>query len=287
MKCIYCNFEHAEPFQFCPHCGADNRYSAPVSVAPVSVAPVNVAAERILPALKDNLFLAICILISISTGFSLISGSISVINILLTIFLWLTYSKGRKNIVDSNHLKSISGTVFASYVINFVLYGLVIFLGIIFALIFVLASANTELNEAFMEGFAEGLRISGMSPYEFEAMMGDIGMGFESFTSVIGWVFFLVFTIVGTVGIIINALSLGKIHRLAKSTYKSVESGFLALNKVNAAKNWLIVLGVFSAISALSTLASGEFLATVAAGSDAAASIIAGVLINKKLISAR
>ena len=73
------------------------------------VAPVQTVADRVLPALKDGIFLAICILMSASCLISLSMDSIPLINILATVFLWLTYAQSRKDIVDAKHLRCVSG----------------------------------------------------------------------------------------------------------------------------------------------------------------------------------
>ena len=47
--------------------------------------------------------------------------------------MWLTYAQARKGILDSTHLRSLSGTTFAVYVINYVAAGCVAFVGIMIA----------------------------------------------------------------------------------------------------------------------------------------------------------
>ena len=64
--------------------------------------------------LQDPLFLALCILYSIHTGLSLISGDLPLLSILMTIFLWLFYSQGRNGLVAPNYIRCISGTVLRS-----------------------------------------------------------------------------------------------------------------------------------------------------------------------------
>ena len=123
MKCIKCGFESAEDFNFCPVCSEPQT--------PVESVSINPAADVVMPALKDNLFLAICILITIYCGLALVSGTLPLIQVLTTIFLWLVYSQSKEGFVSENHLRNVSGTVYAGYVINNVVFGIIAFCGII------------------------------------------------------------------------------------------------------------------------------------------------------------
>lgn len=109
MRCTNCGYNNDGDARFCKSCGFAMSFNQ------------NPLAERILPLLKDDLFMALCILYSISVGFSLISGGMPVTRILMTIFLWLIFSQSRKETIASNYMRCISGTIFASYVIKWIL----------------------------------------------------------------------------------------------------------------------------------------------------------------------
>ncbi|MBR2043670.1 MAG: hypothetical protein IJ946_04955 [Clostridia bacterium] len=274
MKCNNCSFEHEQPFTFCPACGADNRY----------VAPVNPVFERLLSLLQDKKFLTLCILLTVSCGLSLFGGSIQLLNILIAIFLWIAYNNGKKGVLEHKQLKNVSGTVYAMYIINYVAFSLFIVLGLIFALIFTLISGVSEVQNEFINGFYEGLRVSGMEVHEFEQILSQIGITMREILPLFGWIFFIVFTITGVFGIIFNAIGLSKIRRFAKSVCISAESGTWAIEKAKGAKTWLIVFAVFGGISALTNL-SGNFLAAAGAGVEVATMILAVILIKKYFIN--
>ena len=67
MKCNQCGFEAAQDSLFCPQCGERMIQD---------VASRSVFADQLLPALKDPLFLVVCILLSISCLLSLSAGSV-------------------------------------------------------------------------------------------------------------------------------------------------------------------------------------------------------------------
>ena len=86
------------------------------------------------------------------------ADSFSVINILLTVFLWLTYASARKDKVPTDHLRFISGTLFAQYVILFVAAGLCLLVGVIFAIAFNAFFSDPAYIESLLSGFISLLR---------------------------------------------------------------------------------------------------------------------------------
>lgn len=268
MKCINCSYENQENFDYCPMCGAAQQ----------QFISINPAADKILYALKDDMFLAICILLTISCGLSVVCGGLPLINILTTIFLWIVFSKSRNNIADADSLRSVSGTIYANYIITYVLFGLIFVIGIIIGLVFSLVNNIPELlNEISTEFYIND------NSYIIDDSYLDIA---ESVISVFGWIIMAMFAFASIIGIVINAVSMRKIHLLAKSVYQGVQTGYLDLKYANSAKNWLFVFGVFSAISAAAALLSWNIISGLTTGCSAAAEIIAGILIKKHLLSA-
>lgn len=265
MKCPNCLYESEQPFTYCPQCGAQ--------VLADFVPAVNPAASRLLPLLKDNMFLAICVLISVTTVISF-----DVISILLTIFLWLTFAKSRKNIVDANHLRQISGTIYASYVLNNVASIILIVCGAIYtALIgYAIYSSPGSLDlienslTFYIPEFADTLPFKENLP-QFINGVFIIAMG-------------IVFFVGGIVSLLINVLGFRKIHRFIKSVHIGVSTNNYELAYLAAAKNWLIFFAVIRCLSTVTALGTGlsDALAT---GSQAAAIIISVILIKKYLMS--
>lgn len=248
MKCPKCGFESEVNYPVCPQCQAE-------------IQP-NPAAQRILPALKDTLFLIICILVSLSCVLSISLDNFSVIDILIAVFLWLTYAQSRKDIADAKHLRCISGAVFANYVINYVWAGLVVLVGVLFAALI----GNLSALEGLLTDVADT----------------DLSAVTEMLSVVPSVLILVVFLVVGAVMVVFNIFSLRYIHRFAQSVYKSIEAGVTDLKHTNAAKIWLFVYG---GLSALDCLSADGVTALLLAAVNCAACILAGILINKYLIN--
>ncbi len=259
MKCIHCGYESELNFRYCPGCG---------QASPDMPAVRNPAADAILPALKDTLFLVLCILLTASCVASLLNGAVPLLNILLTIFLWLTYAQSRKDIAASKHLRQISGTVYASYVISYVLAGLLILLGILFAVAFGSFAAMPGVLDEVTAELGQSL------PGPVAGLSGAIA----SFSGVI---ILVVFLLLGVGLAVVNAFSLRYLHAFAQSVYQSIERGTLALKRTNAAQSWLIVFAVLYGISVLSGLFDGDFLMILSNACLCAASILAATVIRK------
>ena len=252
MKCNFCGYESQEDFAVCPVCSQN--------VAPA--APVNPVGEKVMAALKDKLFLVLCILMTAAAGLSLISGRVPVLEALFSIFLWLAYSKAKNNVVDTNQLKNVSGTVYAQYVLMNVAAGIFLVCGVVCALLMgVLGMA--DFSEELLSQFGEfNLNIGG------------------ALAMASGWIIFVVFAIAAGLILVINLLGWRKIHRFAKSVYQSINTYTDGVVYANAAKNWILAFGIIDGISALT---SGDFMTILVGGAGAAASIIAYLLLNKYL----
>ena len=257
MKCMNCGFEAAETFDFCPNCGRETAFAEPVSLNP--------AADGIVNALRDKLFLLICILMSVSTVFVLAQGTVNVINILLCVFLWLVYASAAKGEANVTQLRNVSGTVYAYYILVYVVCG-------IFLVVGGLLSLFAVGNKAFADMLINAVEESGIMSQAAKILGAAFGI-----------VFSLIFVFVGIIGIVVNTLAIGKIHRFAKSVYMSADFGELRLEKVAAAKNWLLAFGILSLISAGNGLLNGLFQEAVSSGAVALAEIFSSVLIGKYL----
>ncbi len=255
MYCANCGAPCADNDTFCVNCGT------------------TVKQNFFLNALRHPLFLTMCILITCGCGLSLVTEELSVISILLTIFFWLTYGKARKGIVAQGHLRSISGTLFASYVINFVIFGGIALAGGILAatLLFVgtgswaasfleIETDLQELEEIFA-GWASGM----------------------TFISIIAFLFLIICLVIAIIGIIINVLGYRKIHKFAQSVYLNAYSENPILYKPSAVSSWLIVFGVLYGLSALSSLGDG-FLLFLGNGAYSAAFIVGHIWIRKYFV---
>lgn len=272
MKCTNCSFEYESVFEYCPNCGTKTNQTNDNVVNEVEMVSINPTADKVMCALKDKLFLCLCILMTVSSGLSFIVGNIPIISVLITIFLWLTYSESKKGFVDHNHLKGISGTVYASYIITnvFLITCLVciIFLGVVIAMV----GGMDEINYAFQEAINV-----------LDINLLDYGLT-QEIMAVAGIILVVVLAICLIFTFIINVLGIRKIHRFIKSVYSGVMFQNPNFENVKAAKNWIIFLGVINAISAASSFFAVEVISALATASLSAATIIAGILIKKYLM---
>lgn len=259
MKCYNCGFESPDGFAYCPKCGAA-AVSEPQWAAPMQAQRPSQAIERITMVLKDSLFLALCILFTVGTVVPLINRNFSVISILLTIFLWLVYAKSQKDIVAKDHLRNISGTVFAMYVVYYVGAGALALGGLCFIIFG--SSGNAILSEILLYMDVD---VYGMA-------------GFMSvFMSVIGFAFIIAAVAVA----LVNFFGIKSIHRFAQSVYKGLDDDTVQPIKAGTASAWLMVFGIFTGINAASALFNGNLVAFIASGASCAADIIAFMLVKK------
>lgn len=225
MKCNFCGFEHEEDLTFCPSCGKQ------LTDGSLSLNPM---ADRISNLLGDGLFLVICILMSVGALVGLLLGDgLPVFDILFTIFLWICFTKAKIGFIEYTHVRLVSGTIFAYYIVNFVVAGLLTLIGLLSGSIFSAISSSSYL----MDEIANQI--------EFES---DI---FEGLMGVIGGIFLVVFILIAVAVILINIFGVRKIHKFVKSLYESIEFNENKIAFAKAAITWLIVLGALSLAGAL------------------------------------
>ncbi len=260
MKCLNCGLVYDNELTSCPNCGTVAPVAEPINFNPIG--------DRVSAALKDNLFLVLCISVSASALFSFLGGGLPVITILLTIFLWITYAKTVKNEDPSESLRCISGTVYAQYIIDKVSAIICIVSGVLLVL-----AGNGILNEIE--------NLSSNAEYEklLEKYPAFDEISFTLFLKLIG----PCFIILGVLTYLINFLGMKKIHQFIKSAYQGMNFKVPFLEKPKATKNWLIV---FAVIYGLSTLGSiPHIIALGTNGGIFVALIITIILMNKYFIT--
>ncbi|MEE0946814.1 MAG: zinc ribbon domain-containing protein [Acutalibacteraceae bacterium] len=262
MKCNKCNFETAEDFIFCPSCGAHNTEP---------VIPVNFPDQKILNLLKDKGTLVLCILLTVSSGLGVISGSIPVLTVLATIFMWLVYSKACNDITDSGLIRCVSGTVYAAYIINYIGYVLLAIIGVCFGITFGVSAGSPSILEAVLQ--------------ELEAYFtADILNTTHSIITTYGLIISIAVIIFSIILVIINLIGMRKIHLFIKTTYQNLQNGLLENKYTEAAKNWLIFFGVFTVIGGLSSLSSETFFAGIGNIALGVSMFLSSSLIKKHLL---
>ena len=243
MKCEHCGYEAEQAYAFCPQCGEVTQNN----VTEVAAAqPVNTAAQKVLQALKDPLFFALCILMSICCATQLIQSSPDVLTILFTVFLWLTYAQARKDIVSANYLRCISGTVYAQYILTNVAAIMVIVIGGILGMAFGALVNNTSIINEILSS----IEVASLDVTTLQEVLGSVS----------GAVIFVVFALIGGLMLVINLVSVRRIHRFTKSVYQGVESGELEQKYARSSYTWLYVFGIFSGIGLLGNMSGGDLI---------------------------
>ncbi len=274
MKCNKCGYEYNGDYAFCPNCGESIRATEQEppkqenTAQPISLNP---AADKVLAALKDNLFLALCILISVKCLFSFSENGLPVFDILYTIFLWLVFADSRKGFANERHLRRVSGTVYASYVVVNVASIILIVSSLITVVALAVASSTQMIQDFISQIFDEiGEEVA------FSQMPGEV-------TPFFVLVFMLVLIVALVAILVINLVGISKIHKFAKSIYMGIIFQNPNFENPIAVKNWLMFFGVCSAISVVTSLGAG-FEMVISSGCGAAATIIASVLVNKHFV---
>lgn len=253
----------------CRKCGCDNNINARFcqSCGSVLAFHQNYLAEKIILLLKDGLFMALCILYSISAAFSLVNVRIStVIGILMTIFLWLIFAQSRNGSIDSRYMRYISGTIYASYVIRWVICCVVILCGLLLAVLSFSISTGDLWN---------------MFDFDIKSYIDDYLGVFNFITGSYLLLVSAVLMIFAVIGIILNVLGWRSIHCFAKSVYGTFENARVYIVKRRAAQNWLMMFGILDAIYAVFDLAVGNIALFMDEGCLSAAFIIGSILVGK------
>lgn len=274
MKCTQCGFEQELDFRFCPTCGAEQPSAAACAAeaVPASIPAVqtDTPVAPILSALKDSLFFLICILVTGNAVLNLGNGGLPVLEILFSVFLWLTYAKAKKDVVDPGHLRCVSGTVYASYVVTNVVAICCIVCG---ALVFLFAG-SAAFGTAFWAELLNELDLAADTEILFLA---------EEMGGLFLVVFGVIFLLVGVLVLVLNILSTRKIHRFAKSVYQAAQGSTAGLVHAKTAGTWLLVMGILCAISSLGSFSS-DITVALAELFDGVASILSYVLIRQYLL---
>ena len=190
MKCEKCDLEYDDTLATCPNCSSTE----------MEAVSLNPAADKVLGMLKDNLFLVICVLVSGASVFSLATGGIPcgipLLHILMSVFLWLAFAQSKKGFADGGHLRCVSGTLYANYVIVNVSTILIIVSGALLGFAWQVVS-NMDIMQEIMD---EVIGIVGM---EYTYMV-------ESLFSISGYLIIGIFVGIGLVGLLINVLGFNR-----------------------------------------------------------------------------
>ena len=262
MFCGNCGAQLYGQESFCPFCQtplAAQAYPQQAMYSP--------AGMRVFGLVRDKLFSALCVLLTVSAGLSVISGSIPIITILAVIFLWILYSAAKRGQLDLSQIRSLYGTATASYIIAWIVFGLLLLaVALVLALIPVFSGYQSNLAEDL-----ESIRNSYRYLFPDMLFLGSL------FTVLIVTFVLLLLRLLLTV------LAARAIRLFLRGVSDCERIGERAFNRAGDASTWLIILAVFGGISAALLLLYGSFFAAGASGTMCAAEIVGASLIKKYL----
>lgn len=249
-----CGYENAENARICQGCGSVLAVEQPSM------------PKRMLGLLNDNLFMILCTLYSVSIGFSLIDGNAPVVRILTAIFLWMVFAKSKNGILNSNSVRNISGTIFASYVIQMILCCLVAFCGLLLGIL----SCTIDTG-----------RLWDVVDHAVRPFTGAYLAPFAELAKYYLLVISAVLIIFAGTGLCFNVFGWRSIHRFVQSIYKSLECGQINLTRRGAAQRWMLVFGILHAISVVLALARGNMVSFIEDACLSAVFIMGRILVRK------
>ena len=257
MKCTNCGYETDKEISVCPVC---NRPIAPSS----SFSASSPLAAKLSALFNDPLFLVVCILVTVSAGLGVLSASFDVLKILYSVVLWLIYVNCRGGNVDAKYIRNLSGTVYASYIVTNITAVIGGICGVIGGILLPIA-AESELVSDLLDAL-------------------DIGASFLpalGLFAATAWLIIIFSVIICGVILVFNYLGRRRIHAFLKAQHIALSCGGENYADLDGAKTWLMVLGVFTGVSALSSSGLDGLLSTAC---FAAALIIGSLLLGRHFI---
>lgn len=285
MFCPKCGATLPEGSIFCPSCGF-NLSSGFDSPAENVVYPL----EKAKKTFSDPLFLAIAILLSVSVAAGFFSGGLNIFLALFVVGVWMIYA-GTMN--ENNDLigRGLSLSAVAtkiSYVITYVLVGILLFLGVIlFLMCASLGNAFGELANYTFDTFDQVMQDAGVY-VNFTAEQIDIFNKTIQFISslsgvAIGAIFLGITVFCSAVSIVLNVLFVGRFTKFLKNASLAAKEGRTVEISDRRCAIWVMVYGIYMAIKTLSTFAAtGSIFVLVISGCLAAACIMSAVLMRKE-----
>ncbi|MBQ0125821.1 MAG: hypothetical protein KBS59_05795 [Clostridiales bacterium] len=210
--------------------------------------------SKFIEMFKSPLFLAICILLTVSAAFSLWNGSFDILLVLMTVGVWLSYGKSKKGQSPFPGMNIASGVLKAEYIITWVACVMLFVAG----LIFVIATAAVDV--AFGDIFAEiesELSVFGigseieMLKEELDEILAIVGLSYAAIVDILLIIIAIGMVFGAMIAVLLNVFCVNKLHIFAKSLCDNEKDGFSEIKKISAAKNWCLALGIIVGISAL------------------------------------
>lgn len=242
----------------------NNGYRPPVDIFPGDGNHGSYMQPDLRAAFRSGMFLAMCILVTIATIFGSVSLSttsgvsinynFNVIYLLITIGMWMTYATAcdpNAEPMKPTGFTMVSGCMKAQRILMWVAMGLLIFAGVVLIAIGAAMMANAELAAEL----ADAINVN-ISDELWELYGPQLGEMLEYFEELITNGFLALLFIGLGVGVLLAAVIIlilnltfyRSCHRLAYSIAEYAKGKTTELVGARTVANWLIVMGIFSAV---------------------------------------
>lgn len=220
--------------------------------------------ERLRSVFSHPLFLTIAILMTVSAGLGVLSGSFDVFSILFAVAGWILYCSSKNQpVINLKGLSLASGTVFASEIVIWVCAGIVAVCGVLCMAIFPLISGFLYGS---LERFFDDRAFSGL-------VISDVSM------AIVGVLVGVVLLVLAVLLVLYNIFFVRKAHAFVKSLYESAQTGVYSVVCARTVTSWLLALGIIEAVGLLGC--TGDVLLVLAGLSSAAVYFVAYVWMKK------
>ena len=279
MFCINCGKEIGDS-KYCPFCGHSQEGGASEMPESMVYPPEGGTtyrfrgdgiADMYRGVFRDPLFMIICIVMTVAGALSFVTKengtgnitiSVGVLEILYVIALWLIFAAARnQNRFGGTGLAMASGVVKATYIITWIVAGIVLVAGVLVLVFGPLAidSIDFDFNRSAAvvqtSLISPGPGSSGSIPLPegFEWLDGLDGLdGLDKLpyiSSISVRVIGVILIIAAVVVILVNIFYLRNLHKFTKSLCTSLASDQYQVVKATTSSIWLLVSAIFSVIS--------------------------------------
>ncbi|MBR5451706.1 MAG: hypothetical protein IKV36_01790 [Clostridia bacterium] len=257
MICKKCKNQIPDGSLYCPVCGEPQTQPDTTNINGMPS-----AIAGLVSLFSDKLFFVATILMTVSAAAGFVGGGIPVFYILIAIAMWMAYAAVKnKNVMGlGTPLKMFSGISLAEYILGWVVTGC-----------FGLGGISMLLGGAAL----------GTVTNEYLKYIGDFSdiMPNQEVGGIVIAIFGIAF-IIGAVAVaLLNVFVVGKMRKTAKSVLVTFQTGIDQIVNLKLTKVCMLILGIISGISALSSLPNAP-LAFVSESCSAAVMIIFYVLLN-------
>lgn len=251
MFCKFCGCEIADDAQFCTNCGKSLQWTEGYTDT-VAVSPME---EEFISKFSSKNFGIATILLTVATALSFVAGilandiSIPIFNIFAIIAFWQLKNKAENQSPLASFASSFKILRIINVIQRVLLWIVVGAFGVSGVLMVAVgASFDDEFAASFIEGFNEGA-----VDLEFGALENIFGSVADNIFIII-IIMGAVFVILAAVVAIFAATMYGTFVKCAKQYEDTANSGVNVITKQNSARVWLIVMAVFSILSAVGSL---------------------------------